>query len=850
MNILLPLTLGGALVTAQVFAEVGAARSDSSYRIIPTPQQLHVKSGSFRITSQTRIVLGEGSRPADRFAAEQINSFLSHEKGPQLKIVNEENVRRLSQNFVLISPPDGALVKELRRTRDLTLSTAMKEEGYTFDADEQGIVIVAESPAGRYYGVMTLLQLIGHKGRTISVPGATIRDWPMMKFRGITDDLSRGQVSTMANFKKIIRFLSQHKLNVYSPYIEDLFVWKNHPFIGRGRGALTTEEVRELDQYAKQHHVELIPIFETLGHWENILAIPEYLKYAEFPGAHTVNVSDEAVYKILDEMIGELASAFSSPYFNMAADESWDVGLGANKARVAASDIATVHAEHYKRVFQILKKYKKKPMMYGDIILDHPEILDKIPKDVIIVDWHYGVADPYPSPQIFKNAGFPYVVSPAVWNFTGPFPNYVNTFVNIQNLTRDGHRNGSLGVLTSNWNDYGGEALREMNYYGYAWTAECAWNPTRSSSTEFNQKYFVNFLGNETAGVTAQSVYTILSDPLNQVNWHELWRHPLLPLRASSLPSLWRLQSLESTLPFVQQQLELMKPHVLRNADQLPLLEFVSKLNLWFGRKMKVGEQVKRAWSDTTLIMKRDSLRNVLMMLTSDLVPALTRLKEEFRSLWLRDNREANLDWLMKRYDRQLAYWQDILDGLGRGELKLDPTIESQWIYHPAANPRNRDTTATQVKHAFFRKTFSLNAVPETAMLQLIGDTEAKVWVNGSEVGYVFARRSLSLIVEHQRVKAWDIKPYLASGTNVIAVEGFNYEQFGSAGLNIYAELQASGLTRIMSDSTWRVSEQSVPRWNQADFDDSSWAQAAPRQYPSPIIAPDFRKGRLSWIER
>ena len=75
----------------------------------------------------------------------------------------------------------------------------------------------------------------------------------------------------------------------------------------------------------------MIPTFETLGHWENILAKPEYIRYTEFPGAQTLNVSDEKVYAMLDEMIGELCGSFSSPYFNMGADESWDVGLGAIK---------------------------------------------------------------------------------------------------------------------------------------------------------------------------------------------------------------------------------------------------------------------------------------------------------------------------------------------------------------------------------------------------------------------------------------------------------------------------------------------------------------------------------------
>ena len=92
--------------------------------------------------------------------------------------------------------------------------------------------------------------------------------------------------------------------------------------------------------------MEIIPIFESLGHWENLLIKPAYQKYAEFPGAQSLNVSDEKIYLLLDELIKEVASTFKSQYFNMAADESWDVGLGASKHLVEKSDLATVHFNH------------------------------------------------------------------------------------------------------------------------------------------------------------------------------------------------------------------------------------------------------------------------------------------------------------------------------------------------------------------------------------------------------------------------------------------------------------------------------------------------------------------------
>lgn len=818
--------------------------------VTPTPQEMTLKSGNFRITAQTKIILGEGALSEDAFTAGQINVQLKEFKQAGLKVIKEGAVKKLTSNYIFIGSPTSRIAGQWLKSKKVSLDPAMKDEGYILSTDKNGVVIITESSRGRFYGVMSLCQLMERTQKTVSVPAALIRDWPLQTVRGITDDLSRGQVSTMENFKKIIRFLARYKLNVYSPYIEDIFVFKNHPAIGKGRGELTAAEMKELDAYAKQYYVELIPIFETLGHWENILLMPEYVKYAEFPGAHTVNVSDETVYKMLDEMIGELADAFSSPYFNMAADESWDVGLGVNKQRVAASDLATVHAEHYKQLFEIIKKHGKKPMMYGDIILDRPAILEKIPKDVVIVDWHYSVADFYPSTVTFKNAGFPYIVSPAVWNFTGPFPSHVNTLNNIQNFNRDGYLNGSLGLLTSSWNDYGGEALRELNYYGYAWTAECAWQPLNANLADFNKKFFADFFGNKQAGQTAQTVYTILSDPLNELNWHELWRHPMLPPRQSLLHYLLRAPSALAMMPLVQQLLDELKSSAARNQDHVQYLTFVSRLDQWFAKKMLVGEKMRKLTNNIPPSADRDSIRTAVLNATKDIVPDLMKLKQEFKSLWLTTNRPANLQWLMMRYDRQAAYWQEKIAQATKGELWKDPIIESQYIYHPNVRAGTKENPGVQVPRANFRKTFSVNQMPSSAKLQLMGDTHVKVWVNGAEVGEVYARSSLSLIVEHSRVKMWDVVSLLKQGSNVIAVEAANYSERGSAGANIYMELQSgAAIEKVLTDSTWKVSDIPIDGWKTLQFNDGTWQQAMSKPYPAPIIRPNFESGRLSWIE-
>ena len=373
---------------------------------------------------------------------------------------------------------------------------------------------------------MSLVQLL-EKIQNKTLPAVEIIDWPDLSIRGISDDISRGQVSTLDNFKRIIKFISRYKMNVYMPYMEDMLQFKKYPSIGKGRGALSGEEVKEIVDYAGKHFVEVIPIFQTLGHYENILNQPEFVKYAEFPGAASLNVSGEETYEFLEDLLKEVFEMFPSEYFHMGADESWDVGLGKSKHIVEQSSLADVHAGHYQKVYDICKKYGKKVLMYSDVILNHPEILDKLPKDIIIVDWHYRGDYNYPSTTIFKEAGHQYYVSPSVWNFLTTFPENLQAIPNIQYMTKDGIDNGASGMINSNWGDYGAETFKELILFGYAWSAQCSWNYKASDESEFSRNFFYDFYGIDDE--RSAEIYKTLSMPLNNVQWHYIWRHPLLP---------------------------------------------------------------------------------------------------------------------------------------------------------------------------------------------------------------------------------------------------------------------------------------------------------------------------------
>ncbi len=788
--------------------------------IIPVPQS--VKYGKGNIILPKEITIGVN------------NSELRFTAG----LIKESLVKNLKATVSIAQADKDSYIKltVISSEEFKDVPESVRDQGYLFSISKKGIRIESPSARGVFYGAMSLLQLLD-KTSSGNLPVLSITDWPDMKVRGISDDISRGQVSTLANFEKIIREISRYKMNVYMPYLEDMIKFPQYPTIGLNRGALSPEEITKLVDYAKKYYVEIIPIFQTLGHYENILSQQEFLKYAEFPGSASLNVSNDSTYVFLDSMLKEVFKLFPSKYFHMGADESFDVGLGASKYLVDKYGIAKVHADHYRKIYDICKKYGKKVMMYGDIILKHPEILSMLPKDITIVDWHYRPDDNYPSAKIFKDAGFNYYVSPSVWNFTTPFPTNVNALPNITNIIKAGLENGSEGMINSNWGDFGAETFKELLYFGYAWSADCAWNFKGSSLSDFTQDYCYDFFG--TTDERLPRIIETLSNPLNQMTWNSFWRHPLLNFRE---PNWWEPRSdmtakiswMEWTLPQVTADIKALRKEVKKNSDQLDLLQYIVNLDQWYISKIKTEY----------LLHDKQYLRNPLNIpglekyIDTDM-SSLKKLKNEYNTLWLKYYVKANLHLIDDKFDRLNSYFTEIKDSLKNGDDTLySPLIKSDWIYVENKNGELADK-------AEFEKKIYLDKVPDEAYLQLMGDTYARLYINGKYVDEVFARRTLSLLVDYKRVKFLDVQKYLQKGVNTFLVKVENFNHRGAAGVNITSHFVLGN--NILNIDT--KADNLANSWKGKSFG-SGWKEVVSQEYPFRVIAPDFSTKRPSWIER
>ena len=784
-------------------------------KIIPSPKTVKISEGTYQLTDNVKInIIGAASSEID-FTAGQIQESLS-------------SIKIKSQSQKTDKPTEGI---NLILDKNFTIPSSVKnDEAYSLIINKNGIEIKACSPKGLFYGAMSLVQLTDRcSSKCLSY--VEIFDSPDMKVRGISDDISRGQVSTLDNFKKIIRHIARYKMNVYMPYLEDMIKFDAYPTIGLNRGALTKDEIKELVAYAKKYYVDIIPAFQTLGHYENILSQPEFLKYAEFPGAASLNVSYDSTYVFLEDLLKVVFELFPSEYFNMGADESYDVGLGKSKYLVDKSNIAKVHAEHYKKVYDICKKYNKKVLMYGDILLSHPEILDIIPKDITIVDWHYRGDLDYPSTKTFSKSGFNYYVSPSVWNFLTTFPTNLNAFPNIKYIAKAGLENGSTGMINSNWGDYGAETFKEFILFGYAWSAQCSWNIEGSNSGIFAINYFADFFGSDDSRIA--QIYESLSNPFNLMMWHDVWRHPLLPPREymfwePKMSQVGRINWIEYSMPLLLSNIEASEKIATKNKDHFELLKFMVKFNLWYKCKTETQLMIYYFVKDGI-----GEAAQVIAMIDKN-ISELQSLKAEYKVLWLKYYKPDNLSMIEDKFDRLSKYFSEVKLKISNKQTVIYPLLSSKWIYLIP----EKDTNL--VKEALFKKEFDLDEVPSSALLQLIGDTHAKLSINGKYVNEVYSRRSLSLLIDYKRIKMIDIAKYLQKGKNTIEVEAETFNRSGGAGVNIISEIITGGKkVLIQTDESWSARNSKI-----------EWKNVSIKSYPYEIIAPDFPSKRTSWIER
>jgi len=543
----------------------------------------------------------------------------------------------------------------------------LDDEGYVLVVNTNEVVVAGKTAAGTFYGMQTLKQLVRGEAAGAYISAVEIVDWPAMRWRGVSDDVSRGPVPTVDYIKRQLRTFAAFKLNMHSFYMEQTFASDANPLIGPAGGSLTPDEIKELVAYARRYHIELVPEQQTFGHLHKALKFEKYNELAETPYGDVLSPQQPGSYKLIAEWYRELNQLFPGKFFHIGADETFELGEGQSREAARARGVGAIYFEHLNKVREVLKPYDRRLMFWGDIALNHPDLIGSIPKDMIAMNWDYAVRDDYmPRIKPFKDAGLEQFVCPGVNNWNQIFPNVDAGSKNIINFVRDGQTSGALGMMNTTWDD-DGETLFEMAWHGIVLGAAASWQDTAVDLQEFDDDFdwaFFRTEGDEftTALRTLGHVQSILSaGPTDEL----FWRDPFtanFQRQARTLSS--QLREMRSAVENADEFLLRNENKPRRNQSMIPAMRLAAQRFDHLGRRMQVMEKFSKDYWDAYLNLgdrrRVGRLRNYWGNIYNNLremTEELTILRESYRRQWLAENRPYWLDSVLARYDQAAAMW-------------------------------------------------------------------------------------------------------------------------------------------------------------------------------------------------
>lgn len=412
-----------------------------------------------------------------------------------------------SADVLPLTQLQDAIARRLGRRADITLNafspaavriyrdnSIKHSAGYRILIRPTGVEIAAGADMGCYYAIQTLRDLIGLYGAKL--PACRIEDEPAFNRRGVYYDCSRGKVPTLETLKQLVERLAHWKINEFQLYIEHVFSFVRHPDIGKGFSPFTPDEILALQDHCKKHHIRLVGSLASFGHMEKILTLPAYQHLGEMPGFRnlpggtTLCPTDPGSIRLVSELYDEFVPLFEAVDFNVCCDETWELGKGRSKTLAEKIGTGRVYLEFLLKIHRLCEKHGKRMNAWADILLKYPEMLRKLPKDIVLLNWEYEQdgANIQRTKDIARS-GINFMVCPGTSSWLTHGSRLPNAMGNVRAFAKQGLRYGAQGLLNTDWGDKGHRNLLGISLHGFAHGAAHAWNSKAVNEEAFTENF-------------------------------------------------------------------------------------------------------------------------------------------------------------------------------------------------------------------------------------------------------------------------------------------------------------------------------------------------------------------------
>ena len=617
--------------------------------LLPQPRHLVLQGGVFRLMPRQPLI-GQGDPLVWLPIAQSLQQACREQLQIQLELNAVSTSVQIQEGIVLRIIPDASIPLQ----------------GYRLTISIQKIELLAKDGAGLFYGVMTLKQWLRQNAGFFHT--CILEDYPDFAVRGVMLDISRDKVPTLSNLFALIDQLAEVKINHLELYTEHTFAYRNHQEVWAEASPLTGEDVMRLDAYCRNRFIELVPNQNSYGHWHRWLTLPRYRHLAECPNGFewpwggrsekpfSLDPCNPQTLKLLEELYAELLPHFTSRKINVGLDESLDLGQGKNKELCRQKGVGQVYLDFLLQVHQLVSSQGRTMHFWGDIIIQYPQLIEKLPKDAVILEWGYEADHPFENhSKTFAQAGLSFYVCPGTSSWCSITGRSKNCLENLKNAAFQGRKNGAIGYLITDWGDRGHWQHWPFSFVGFSAGAAFSW------CYESNQK--LNLIPaldlhvfQDHAKVMGKLVYE-LGNAYLQVG--QLIKNASALFLLLARPSTQKLAegitliTLQETSEFVQETMEPLKWARSQRDDAVLITDECRNAAQFLLHACQRGIAIRKETIGDSITRKK-------------LAMGLTALLGEYRRIWTIRNREGGLQDSIRVLEAHLQEYSDIAPPLHR----------------------------------------------------------------------------------------------------------------------------------------------------------------------------------------
>ncbi|WP_291293241.1 beta-N-acetylhexosaminidase [Enterococcus sp.] len=611
----------------------------------------------------------------------------------KIKISAKED---LSAFFQLVAPELGLSLTETGKPLELIC----RKGSLKIIANAEKTTIYYQEKAHLFRGLLLWTQ---------SDSTVVHEEFPQFDQIGPMIDLSRNAVLSVPQLKRFILLTSKMGLNSLMLYMEDTYEIPEYPYFGHLRGRYSQSDLRELDQYADQLGVTLVPAIQTLAHLTNPLkwSFAKEIRDTE----DILLVGEPQTYAFLEAALRSIRSCFKTNKIHIGMDEAHQLGKGRYLERNGLQDRFSIMLNHLNQVIALCDALQLEPMMWSDMffrigsptgdyydpeVVIPPEVIQQIPA-VTMVYWDYYHHDAQTYQRLFaehKKLNQPTVFAGGIWTWNGLAPNYGKTLATMEQALKSAKSSGVTEVYGTLWGDDGAETPMIASLLGLQLFSEAQFytNPTWDKIADHlklfhglqAEEFLLLDLFDQTPGVAPENPSG--SNPSKLLLYQDIL-YGLYEKAFREVPLTQHYEKLAQRLAAVE-----------TTPDTASMFRFYHQLAVVLSLKAPLSHWISDAYQEKN----REKLQQVIEMLQRYQLE-LQHLHHSHRNLWFEWNRPFGFEVIDLRYGAlakraEMAQWR--LQNYLAGHITSLPELEVPLL--PVDDPRIEGSLGRNLFHGIY----------------------------------------------------------------------------------------------------------------------------------------------------